>query len=210
MNCAEFENYLPEIVDGTHIQGAEQHLSSCAQCSNLAADLRAISQSARELQEFDTPHARVWHSLEAALRQEGLIREPSPRPFLVASAPRRWQPAWLLPVAAAFLMVFGTLVYQRGIPQPRMAETAAGVAGSSAGELVAEADDQGLLEAVAERSPAMRTTYEADLNDANSYIRDVKTIVDNDPNDEQAQSALAAAYEQRSMIYQMALDRSLP
>jgi hypothetical protein len=48
------------------------------------------------------------------------------------------------------------------------------------------------------------------LRDANAYIQDAKASVDADPTDEEAQQALMDAYGQKSMIYQMALDRSLP
>ena len=42
------------------------------------------------------------------------------------------------------------------------------------------------------------------------YIRDAEQTVQNDPNDEEAQRSLMAAYEQKAMVYEMALDRSLP
>ena len=44
----------------------------------------------------------------------------------------------------------------------------------------------------------------------NNYIRDAQESVNADPNDEEAQQALMHAYGQKSMIYEMALDRSLP
>jgi len=71
-------------------------------------------------------------------------------------------------------------------------------------------NDEPLLQEVSERAPLMRATYEANLRDVNLYIKDAKASVEADPNDEEAQQALMDAYGQKSMIYEMALDRSLP
>ncbi len=56
----------------------------------------------------------------------------------------------------------------------------------------------------------MRTSYADNLQNVNAYIRDAEQTVQNDPNDEEAQRSLMAAYEQKAMVYEMALDRSLP
>jgi hypothetical protein len=56
----------------------------------------------------------------------------------------------------------------------------------------------------------MRAAYAANLKSVNDYIRDAEESVKSDPNDEEAQQSLMAAYEQRAMVYEMALDRSLP
>ena len=56
----------------------------------------------------------------------------------------------------------------------------------------------------------MRASYAANLRDVNSYIRDAEESVKIDPNDEQAQKYLMDAYEQKSIVYEMAMDRSLP
>jgi len=44
----------------------------------------------------------------------------------------------------------------------------------------------------------------------NEYIRDAEESAQADPNDEEAQQSLMDAYEQRAMVYDMALDRSMP
>ena len=56
----------------------------------------------------------------------------------------------------------------------------------------------------------MRASYAANLQNVNAYIRDAEQTVQSDPNDEEAQHSLMAAYEQKAMVYEMALDRSLP
>jgi hypothetical protein len=60
------------------------------------------------------------------------------------------------------------------------------------------------------RSASPGATYESDLKRVNAYIQDAEQSVKKDPNDEQANQYLMAAYEQKAMVYEMALDRSLP
>jgi hypothetical protein len=48
------------------------------------------------------------------------------------------------------------------------------------------------------------------LRAVNAYIRDAELTARSNPNDEIAQRYLMNAYEQRAMVYHMALDRSLP
>lgn len=208
MTCEEFELGLPEI-DGGHTLEQKSHLVRCSACSDLVADLNAISQQARLLQGADEPSPRVWNSLEIALRQEGLIRDPDAEPFLIHVRPRRKRLAWTIPVAIAALLIFGVVRDKHGITSTshipeNSALTASPVADANS------IDDEQLLQVVSRRSPAMLASYEADLRDVNSYIRDAQETVKINPNDEQAQQYLMNAYEQRAMVYEMALDRSLP
>ncbi|HVO80114.1 MAG TPA: hypothetical protein VMT28_05255 [Terriglobales bacterium] len=180
----------------------------------VQSDLDVIAEEARSLQAVDEPSPRVWNSIEIALRQEGLIRQPQRDPAVI---PRSWvwTRAWLLPVAATFLVAAGMLIYQR-VPN----QTAApGQSASNPGFLAglpsvmthgASPEDEELLDTIASRAPAMRATYAANLQSVNDYIRDAEESVKSDPNDEQAQQYLMSAYEQKAMVYEMALDRSLP
>jgi hypothetical protein len=70
-------------------------------------------------------------------------------------------------------------------------------------------EDQQVLSAVAQRSPMMTAAYETNLHNVNEYIRDAQATVDAYPNDEEAQRSLMDAYEQKSMLYDLALDHSL-
>ncbi len=276
MTCAEFEQVLPEIVDGGRNAEQEAHLSSCAACASVVADLHLISQQAEALQASEEPNPRVWrsiaatlgqwqsemdliseqarllqaseepsprvwnsiqatleqwqtemdevsaqasllqdsaepsprvwNSLEIALRQEGLIRQPQRERSVASALPHRWSWAWMAPVAAVLLVMVGT-VYQRGDSPARLQQMAVTKIPVFP---VESAEDLQMLDAVSLRAPAMRATYETNLRNVNSYIRDAEQSVKSDPNDEEAQESLVNAYEQKSMIYEMALDRSLP
>jgi len=210
MTCAEFQRELPDFLDEGGNGELQAHLKGCANCSGLAASLQTIAREARMLQASQEPSPRVWDSLEIALRREGLIRQPRPHShrLILPSLTRRWGvAAWLVPVAAALLVGAAVLLYQR--PHPgRLAVNSpqAAIVAVSSGDL----NDEQLLQEVATRAPMMRAAYESNLRDVNAYIRDAQASVNADPNDEEAQQVLMDAYGQRSMIYEMALDRSLP
>ena len=208
MTCVEFQEVLPDIMEGQRNAEHEAHLHSCSVCSGLVSDLNLISEQARFLQASEEPSPRVWNRLEIALRQEGLIHQPGRDRSLVSAFSRRWSPAWLLPVAAILVIAFGIVVYKGGPSKQQIADkTIAAPAQVSAGN---NGDDQRLLEVVGSRTPSMRASYAANLQNVNAYIRDAEQTVHNDPNDEEAQHSLMAAYEQKAMVYEMALDRSLP
>jgi hypothetical protein len=215
MTCEEFERVLPELGSGHSIE-QEEHMKSCSACSDLVADLNAISRQARLLQGSEEPSPWVWNSIEVALRQEGLIRQPQQEHSLVHPPRLSWKLRWLVPAAAAFLVAFGVLMHQRGTgsqvtdqqSRPVGVETADLQRPNQADGM--GGDDLQLLDTVASRMPSMRDAYEANLRAVNAYIRDAEQSAHSDPNDEVAQQYLRNAYEQKAMVYEMALDRSLP
>jgi hypothetical protein len=217
MNCAQFQEILPDVIDGGRNAEQEAHLQSCPVCSTLVAELDLIAGEARQLQEVADPAPRVWNSIEIALRQEGLIREPQLRPTLLPPVKHRWSLAWLAPVAVVALLAFGVFVYERGVREPQpMAQTPTPAPATvtniqTAKNLkIVNNEDQQLLEAVGSRAPAMQAAYASNLQNVNAYIRDAEESAQADPNDEEAQQVVMDAYEQRATIYEMALDRSLP
>ncbi|HUJ96457.1 MAG TPA: hypothetical protein VLW84_14395 [Terriglobales bacterium] len=213
MNCAEFQRALPDFIDLQHDAEGEAHLQSCPGCSSLMADLKAITEQAKLLQAGDEPSPRVWNSIEIELRKEGLIRPQRPE-LVVARPARRWGMAWLMPVAV--LLVLGVVFWrERDTESNRLRQQATNASHTAVAQRAHMRfanldDDQQLLDAVGSRSPALRATYAADLQHVNSYIRDAELSAEADPNDEEVQQLLMDAYEQRAMVYEMALDRSLP
>ena len=219
MNCAQFQEILPDVIEGGRNAEQEAHLQSCPLCSGLVADLNLIASEAPQLQEFADPAPRVWNSIEIALRQEGLIREPL-RPTLLPPVKRRWSLGWLAPVATVALLAFGVFVYQRVSNEQRSAANVSTPVPAAVTNIQTARslkivnnnsnEDRQLLEAVASRAPAMQAAYASNLESVNAYIRDAEESAQADPNDEEAQQVVMDAYEQRATIYEMALDRSLP
>jgi len=208
MTCKEFQEILPEIIDGGQTTEHEMHWKSCRECSDLVADLTLISKQATILRAADTPSPRVWNSIELALREEGLIR--SGGGLAVVPAPgRSWSLRWLVPLTAAFLISFGVADYYMASRQNPSTEVAGMDRPVAIAHSLNDADDSQLLEAVGANAPAMRATYEANLKDVNAFIRDAEDSAKNNPGDEEVQQLLMEAYAQKNMIYEMAMDRSL-
>jgi len=218
MTCEEFRRVLPELEGDQHTVEQDEHLKDCSSCSGLISDLRAISAEARLLAGDQEPSPRVWNAIAIALRQEGLIRDPQAPALLSGSRLRDWRFGWLRPVTIALVAGAALLLVVERVP--RRTQVAQQVATSSAPILktavgitqdsAINADELQLLNLVASRAPALRAGYESDLRAVNAYIRDAETSVRENPNDAIAQQYLMNAYEQRAMVYEMAINRALP
>ena len=215
MNCSECHRVLPESIEGQRNAELEAHLTSCVACSELVEELNVIARQAAALREGDEPSPRVWNMIEAELRREGVIHPPQPRRSWLPAFGSGWRPvAWLAPVAAALIAGAAFLLNPRPTTNSDQAkqviESPAVVA--TGGKLLAKrpaAEDQQILDAVALQAPMMKASYEANLNSVNAYIRDAELSVQQDPYDQEARQYLMEAYEQKAMLYDMALNRSL-
>ena len=69
------------------------------------------------------------------------------------------------------------------------------------------AEDQQFLSVVSTRAPSMRATYESQLKAVNAHIREVQAYLDQNPGDAEARQHLMDAYQQKALLYQIALDR---
>jgi anti-sigma factor RsiW len=206
MNCVELQQSLAEIEDGSSAQ-QRAHLESCPACLTLLAELNLIVSSATELSESYEPSPRVWNSIEIALRQEGLLRPQTANQPRAASFAARWGFArWLVPAAAALLIAVGIYVRPHS-PAEQLAKTEPQSYSDAA---AAGLNDDELLQEVADKTPAMQAQYQDNLRRANQFILDAKQDLATDPNDEEARRSLMDAYEQKAMLFDMAMDRSLP
>jgi hypothetical protein len=207
MNCLQFENTLPDYLEGSPTPEQQAHLDSCSGCSNLLADLNLIASEAGSLSEFDEPSPRVWNALEQQLLKEGLIRLPVRRPLL-PSFVLRWRTGWLVPAAAALVMVAGIKLYRParvGDSQPVARQA---VPHTPRSESAISSEDSDILKSVASRPPAQVAAYRNDLEQANAFIRDAQEAVRNNPNDVFSQQMLINAYEQKQMLFRLAFDQS--
>jgi hypothetical protein len=219
MNCVELQASLAEMEDGSsaaHTSQQRSHLKTCPECSALVAELNLIASTAIELRGAIEPSPRVWNSIEIALRQEGLIRPQRASRSLLPSFSSRWAWArWALPVAAALLITVGVYVRQHSLAQQLADDMAkpvgsGNVSGDVSDTAVAGLNDDDLLQEVAQMSPAMQAQYADNLRHVNDYIRDAKGVVAADPNDEEARRSLMEAYQEKAMLFELAMDRSLP
>jgi hypothetical protein len=70
-------------------------------------------------------------------------------------------------------------------------------------------NDEDLIQEVAENIPALQGQYEENLRRVNDSIRDAQGAVNENPNDEDARRSLMDAYQQKSMLFEMAMDHPL-
>ncbi len=159
------------------------------------------------------------------------------RPILVpTTSRRRWSAWWLAPVAAALLAAGSYVVSHKPAPQvakqqapvtpvtssaaetpaqaPQQTASKSGkprnMAGTAVGTAVEpepSAEDQQFLSAVSTLAPSMRVSYENELQAVNADIRETQAYVNRNPGDEDARQHLMDAYQQKALLYQIALDR---
>ena len=212
MTCVELQRSLAEIEDGSSSE-QRAHLSTCPSCTALVEELALIIASAPALLAAEEPSPRVWNSIELQLRQEGLIRpqrakQPYDLSLAASAAASRWGWARLMVPAAALLILVGIVAIQHSrMPQPVATQQAINIA--PVVNLAGLNDDE-LLQEVSNQTPAMKAQYADNLRRVNDYIADAKSTLDADPNDEDARLSLLEAYQQKSMLFELAMDRSLP
>lgn len=207
MTCVELQQSLVEIENGSS-PAQQAHLKNCPECAALVGELLVIACAAGELRAAHEPSPRIWKNIEFALRQEGIIR-PQRGHSLLPSLSGSWG-WWGLPLAAALLITIGitvrqypsrSLVSNNYAPQPAADVSDAKMAGLN---------DDDLLQEIAQQAPALKAEYTDNLRKVNEYIRDAKNGVDADPNDQEARRSLMEAYQEKAMLFDLAMDRSLP
>jgi hypothetical protein len=211
MTCVELQESLAVNEAGTSPE-QRAHLKDCPDCSVLVADLLVIACAAGELRSAEEPSPRVWKNIETALRREGLIRPQTAGHSLLPTFHSPWAWArWMAPAAAALLVFIGIYVRQN-VTRPAGTDRAAiSPLSTPASDLqVAGLNDDDLLQEVSQQSPAMQEQYTDNLRRVNAYIEDAKSAVDANPNDEEARRSLMDAYQEKAMLFELALDRSLP
>jgi hypothetical protein len=208
MNCVELQASLAEIDDGRSTEQRD-HLKNCAACSALVTELILIASTAVELREVDEPSPRVWKAIETALRQERLIRPQRANRSLLPSLSSRWGWArWMVPAAAALLITVGLYMRQHSLSRQLAGNTVPPAAVSDI--QIAGLNDDDLLLEVAQQSPALKAQYADNLRRVNQSIQDAKSVVAANPNDDEARRSLMEAYQQKAMLFELAMDRSLP
>jgi len=71
-------------------------------------------------------------------------------------------------------------------------------------------NDNELLQAVSDQTPVAQEQYQDNLRRVNAYIQDAKMNVEASPDDEEARRSLMEAYQEKAMLFEMAMDHSSP
>src|SRR5215472_15983706 len=111
MNCQQFQEVLPYIIESGGKPEEEQHLESCPSCRALVEDLRYIAEQAKLLLPMHDPNPRVRNNIEQSLHREGLLPATEGRMSLpghiittTQTQAKDWTPlGWALALTAAVL-----------------------------------------------------------------------------------------------------------
>jgi hypothetical protein len=208
MNCQQFQEVLPYIIENGGDGQEEEHLRTCAACAELVQDLQYIAQQAKLLLPMHDPSPRVWTGIEQSLQRQDLAAEGRMSPWgqtTTLSQIKSWTTiGWLMAFAGVVLFAVLLANYKPQLPSSVSSEQNVSTQAAAAG------DDQQLLSRVSQQPVDVRHAYEASLQEVNSYIADAQEAVDRDPQDAAAQAHLLDAYQQKEMLYEMATVRALP
>jgi hypothetical protein len=213
MNCQQFQETLPYIIESGGGGEDESHLQECESCASLVRDLRYIAEQAKLLLPMHDPNPRVWNNIEQSLQREGLLEGRMSPPghtqknSTSQTQAKSWTPlGWVMALTALIIFAVVLTNYKSTPLQP----TALTAQNSATDSTQFNSDDQQLISQVSQQSPEAQRAYEASLRDVNAYIADAEQAARSDPGDASAQALLQDAYEQKEMVYQMATARSLP
>jgi hypothetical protein len=210
MNCQQFQEVLPYIIESGGNREAEEHLAGCAACAELVQDLQYIAQQAKLLLPMHDPSPRVWAGIEQSLQRQGMLPEGRlsllGHSTIISPPSKSWTPlGWMMALAASAAFAVLLINYR---PQLPPAQTSA--QNVTAPQVSALSDDQVLVSRLSDRAPEERRAYEVSLREANAYISDAQMAVDQDPEDSAARARLLDAHQQKEMLYEMAIVRGLP
>ena len=213
MNCQQFQETLPYIIESGGGGEDDSHLQECESCASLVQDLRYIAEQAKLLLPMHDPNPRVWNNIERSLQREGLLEGRMSPPghtqknSTSQTQAKSWTPVGLM-MALTGLIVFAIALINYK-PRP-LQQTTVSAQNSATDSTQFSSDDQQLISRLSQQSPEAQRAYEASLRDVNAYIADAEQAAKSDPSDASAQALLQNAYEQKEMVYQMATARSLP
>ena len=214
MNCQQFQETLPYIIEHGGGGQDESHLQECESCASLVRDLRYIAEQAKLLLPMHDPNPRVWNNIEQSLQKEGLLPEGrmprlghTQKNSTSQTQAKSWTPlGWALALAAVIIFAVVLINYK----PTSLQQTQISAQNSSTDSPQFSSDDQQLISQLSRQSPNAQRAYEASLRDVNAYIADAEQAAKSNPGDPSAQALLQDAYEQKEMVYQMATARSLP
>jgi hypothetical protein len=78
MNCAEFQERLPELFESGANVSQDEHVVGCENCSALVRDLEYIASQAKLLLPIHDPSPTVWDNIQSAIRSDTDHNSPVP------------------------------------------------------------------------------------------------------------------------------------
>ena len=212
MNCQQFQEVLPYMIESGGSESEEEHLRTCQYCAELVRDLRYIAEQAKLLLPMRDPGPQVWTNIEQSLQREGMLTEgrlspPGHIKNYSTAQTKSWTPlGWIIALAATIAFTNLLIHYQPHLP----GSAASAQNGGALSVPITENDDQQLVSTLSKQDSVLGRAYDTGLKEANAYVTDAQQAVNRDPQDPMARQQLLEAYQQKEMLYQMATARSLP
>ena len=223
MQCKDVAQVIEQNGFSPLPEAARGHVAGCAACSSLIADFETIVSAATQIPPEVEPPARVWVALRAQLEAENIIKEPQ------LAAPAQNAPWWqgfgqlirgrMLATAAVALLVAAAGYVQMSrkpatspaadaasvVAEPHVVSEPFAAAGNS---LDQEEKSLGAIQAasLSEASPIDNSLRE-NLATLNTFIKECRKRLQEDPHDQVARDYLSAAYQQKAEILAAMMER---
>jgi anti-sigma-K factor RskA len=221
MRCSKVQKYISEYVDGAldarKAAEVERHVGECRACREVLEDFRKMKSAASDL-ETPEPDESVWFRIKERVGSAGTAAEPA----VPVRVPGRWAfglgvPALRLAGAAAIALALvasgifvGVRVAGRGAASyPKNSEKYT-LAKLDEAEAYYKKAIKSLSEAFAGEKKAMipqvAEMFERNLAVIDGTIQACREAVRKEPDDLQARSYLLAAYMDKVMFLDSALE----
>ena len=203
MTCAEVQKVLPYIIETGGNAEEEEHLRECKVCSDLVQDLKYIAEQAKLLVPMEDPNPRVWEGIRTALEREGISRSArGARGRLLGSKSGPWVVGGL---AVVIVLAATLLSHRSALRADGNQPVSAPATSSSSSSPGVMARDQELLSAIEGSSPSLGQTYSQSLEQVNSSIAEARAAINRNPEDSVVREFLNRAYQQKAMLYELAM-----
>jgi hypothetical protein len=217
MQCKDVEFVVEQEGLAPLPEAAQAHVATCSHCQGFVADLAAIVSVANELPAEVEPPARVWFSLQAQLKLEGIIKTPA----VAARGARspRWQGfsdlfgSRALAAATVGLLIVAAGVVQLRRPYEANVEPNGGIAvlpsqitfAKTAKVLNEQEIDINNMR-LASTSP-VDNSFRQNLQQIDDFIAVCERRLRAAPQDELAREYLSYAYQQKAELLSAMMDR---
>jgi hypothetical protein len=203
IGCNEFLDYLDAWMEGERDSAARAHLRHCSHCRGLAEDLEAIRVTGYDLALDDEPPARVWNSLLAQMKREGLVAGDR----TLWQRVRAWLGGTFVPVARpamAGALLTALVAVGFGLSKPihtrlnqdRWIENTQSSTMPLRDQL--NTVEERTVSSLAGYDPAVRDSLHQNLAIVDNYIVLCEKSVREDPENEMARDYLFEAYHQKA------------
>ena len=224
MQCKDIAQVIEQEGFSPLPEAARGHVAGCSVCSSLITDFERILAVASEIPAEVEPPSRVWVSLRAQLEAEKIITD---RAMVTPTVGSPWWQGFgqlirgrmLATAAVAALIVAAGYVQMTHKPSastgsdtavadrvPRAVREPFADAGTS---LDQEEQSLGPIRTASMSSVSpVDNSLRENLATLNTFIKECRKRLQEDPNDQVARDYLSAAYQQKAEILAAMMDRS--